>query len=158
MIAPSTPLSGVTAVSEGNNYTCALTTSGGVKCWGFNRDGEMGDGTTADRWRPVDVSGLTTGVAAVSAGGYFACALTTSGGVKCWGAGDWGQLGDGTGTTSLTPVNVSGLTTGVWAISAGHYHTCAVSGGLKCWGYNLYGELGDGTTADRWTPVDVLWP
>jgi alpha-tubulin suppressor-like RCC1 family protein len=147
-----------TAVVAGDQHTCGLTDTGGVKCWGWNVYGQLGDGTwTRKRVRPVDVSGLTSGVAAIAAGGDHACALTTAGSVKCWGANGEGQLGDGKTTYGNTPVDVRGLTSGVAAIAAGLYHTCAVTvgGGVKCWGYNGYGQLGDGTTKDRLTPVDV---
>jgi len=150
--------SGVSAVAAGYNHTCALTTVGGVKCWGWNSNGQLGDGTTTDRWMPIDVVGLTSGVSAVAAGGEYTCALTTAGGLKCWGRNSSGQLGDGTTTAHWVPMDVVGLTSGVSAVAAGYVHTCALTtaGGLKCWGWNNFGQLGDSTTADRWMPVDVV--
>jgi alpha-tubulin suppressor-like RCC1 family protein len=149
--------SGVVAISSGGWHTCALTSSAGVKCWGWNFYGQLGDGTTTDRLTQIDVSGLSSGVVAISAGIYHTCALTSSGGVKCWGQNDYGQLGDGTITNNSTPVPVSELSTGVVAISTGLGHTCALtsSAGVKCWGHNYYGQLGDGTTTDRLTQIDV---
>jgi alpha-tubulin suppressor-like RCC1 family protein len=149
---------GVTAIAAGVRHSCALTATGGAKCWGMNSEGTLGDGTTNKYWEPVDVSGLSSGVTAIAAGSDYSCAVTSTGGVKCWGYNRWGVLGDGTTTHRSTPVDVSGLTSGVTAVAAAFVHTCALttSGGVKCWGGNGSGQLGDGTTTDRLTPVDVV--
>ena len=145
---------GVSAVSAGLRHTCVLTMSRGVKCWGNNQYGLLGDGTVMSSRSPVDVLGLTSGVAAISAGGLYTCALTTQGGVRCWG---WSGLGK-TIRGQATPVDVQGLTGGVAAVSVGGWHTCVLTmtGGVKCWGSNQYGQLGDGTTMDSHRPVDVV--
>lgn len=148
---------GVTAISTGGNHTCALTTSDGVKCWGRNSEGQIGDGTTSDRNAPVDVTGLPTGVAAIFTGDNYTCALTDSGEFKFWGNNSDGQFGDGTIIDSLIPVDVADLSSWVTAISLGGSHTCGLtaSGGVRCWGSNFYGQLGDGTTESHSLPVDV---
>ena len=151
--------SGAAAVGVGWGHSCALTTGGGVKCWGANDYGQAGDGTTSDvpRAIPTSVSGLASGVTAIAVGGTHACALTATGGVKCWGNNLAGQLGDGSTTTRPAPAQVSGLTAGVTAITAGDSHTCALlaTGGVKCWGGNYYGGIGDNTTTTRTTPTQV---
>ena len=150
--------SGVQAISLGFDSGCALTTGGGVKCWGYNGNGQLGDGTRSTRKNPVDVFGLTSGVAAIAAGWDHTCALLNSGGVECWGNNAHGEIGDGTHTDALKPVAVSGLSSGVAAVSAGLDHTCALlnTGSVKCWGNNATGELGDGTSNSHKKPVSVF--
>ena len=152
------PMQNVVSIAAGNGYTCALTDRGAVKCWGGNSYGALGDGSTTNRPLPVNVVGLSSGVQAIVAGHGHTCALLNSGGVKCWGLNNYGQLGDDTRSTRLIPVDVVGLSSGVSVLAAGFTHTCAAltSGGVKCWGANSAGQLGDGTTADRNTPVAVL--
>ncbi len=151
--------SGVAAISAGAGYTCALMTAGGVKCWGNDGNGQLGDGTTNSSSTPVDVVGLSSGVAGIfaSATGFHTCALMTTGGIKCWGSNNFGELGDGTTTGSSTPVDVPSLPSGVASVTVGAYHTCAllITGHLRCWGRNDKGELGDGTTIDSSVPVSV---
>jgi hypothetical protein len=158
LLAPATATAATTAISAGGEFTCALTSVGGVKCWGANSGGELGDGTTTEKTTPVDVSGLSSGVAAISAGESHTCAVTGSGGAKCWGENFWGQLGDGTNARKPAPVDVSGLSSGATAISTGRRHTCALTsaGGVKCWGENEYGQLGDGATRNKTEPAWVI--
>ncbi|MDQ3889199.1 MAG: RCC1 repeat-containing protein, partial [Actinomycetota bacterium] len=146
-----------TAIAAGHYHTCALTGAGGVKCWGSNYAGQLGDGSNEDSSVPVAVSGLASGVAAIAAGGFHTCALTDAGGVKCWGWNGIGVLGDASTRDSTVPVAVSGLASGVVAIAAGRFHTCALTGAgaVKCWGSNGYGELGDGSNGDSTVPVAV---
>ena len=134
---------GARSMVGGGIHTCVLTSVGGVKCWGYNGYGELGDGTHTDRSIPQDVPGLTSGVVAVfSAAGQSTCAVTTAGGVKCWGSNYYGELGDGTTNPRSTPVDVVGLGASVTAIAASYYHTCALTtaGGVKCWGQNAAGS------------------
>ena len=106
------------SVAAGVFHSCAITVAGGVKCWGQNDYGELGDGTQNASLTPVDVSGLASGATAVavsdSPNGAHTCALTSSGGVKCWGANHQGQLGDGRSSCvrCTVPVDVQGLTSG----------------------------------------------
>lgn len=144
-------------MASGGQHTCFLTSAGGVKCWGNNQFGELGDGTTMERNGPVDVVGLSSGVLAIVSNRFSSCALLP-GAVKCWGSGLSGQLGDGTfADRQPTPQTVLGLEPGVRAIAAGNDHTCALTaaGGVKCWGGGVFGQLGDASATTRNRPVDV---
>ncbi len=148
------------AIAAGGYHSCALTRLGGILCWGSDSDGQLGDGgSDTDQPTPVAVSGLASGVTAMAAGGFHTCALTGGGAVLCWGSDDHGQLGDGgTDTSKAIPVAVSGLSSGVIAVAAGLYHTCALTnaGAALCWGRDSEGEVGDGGTyANQSTPVAV---
>lgn len=150
--------SGVASILAGPAHACLVTTAGGVKCWGANTSGQLGNGSVTNSSVPVDVSGLASGVAAVSVGGSATCAVTTAGGVKCWGDNAYGQLGNNSTTSSSVPVDVYGLGSGTALITLGTYHACAVttSGGAKCWGYNTQGQLGNNSTTGSGVPVDVM--
>jgi alpha-tubulin suppressor-like RCC1 family protein len=144
----------VTALAVTSDGICAIV-SGAAKCWGANSYGRLGDGTTKQRSKTVQVKGLEIGVTAITNSATHACAVV-SGAAKCWGANDRGQLGNGTTSDSSTPVQVKGLESDVTAMSAGNGYTCAVvSGAAKCWGANDRGQLGNGTTSDSSTPVQV---
>jgi alpha-tubulin suppressor-like RCC1 family protein/uncharacterized protein YjdB len=148
---------GAISISSGYANSCALMSYGGVKCWGDNWTGQLGSGTWVNTSPAVNVKGLTSGVTAITSGIMHSCALLSSGSVKCWGANNYGQLGDGTTSNRNEPAQVSGLTSGVVSISGGYEHTCAVltNGEAKCWGRNGYGELGDGTTTNKSVPTSV---
>jgi alpha-tubulin suppressor-like RCC1 family protein len=140
----------------GGHHACALTAEGGVRCWGDNRYGQLGDGTTTMRSTAVFASGLTSGVAAIATGDWHTCALTMSGAVLCWGSNASGSVGDGSAVAQRnSPVPIPGLGSGVVAIAAGGADTCAVltTGESVCWGRNALGQLGDGTTVDRNSPT-----
>jgi alpha-tubulin suppressor-like RCC1 family protein len=137
-------------ISAGANHTCVVVGGGAVQCWGSNWSGETGSSPTAAVLRPTTVPSLT-GVIRIAAGGSgsnsgFSCALVSAGGVRCWGGGYSGELGNGLFDVSSTPVTVTGVT-GAVALSAGGAHVCAVlpGGGNRCWGLNDSGQLGDGS-------------
>lgn len=152
-------LTNASAVTAGQYHTCALTTDGSVKCWGYNVEGQLGDNQASSTWRslvPVQVSGLTSGVSRISAGLNHTCALV-SGGVKCWGKNNTGQLGDNSTTDRLVPVDAQGLTSGVSSVEAGYQHTCAVTtgGAAMCWGDNTQGQIGNTTFMLNPIPIPV---
>jgi alpha-tubulin suppressor-like RCC1 family protein len=100
--------SGVKAISAGWRHACALTVIGGVRCWGKNHDGQLGDETGNDRSISVAVVGFTSRAKAITAGGQHTCALTARY-AQCWGDNEDGQLGNGTTTDTLAAKAEAGL-------------------------------------------------
>jgi len=150
------------AISSGPTHNCAILDDASVSCWGFNANGQLGDGTTTQRYTPTPTSSLGTGrtAVAISSGDGSNCAILDDASVSCWGYNGYGQLGDGTTTQRYTPTPTSNLGTNrtAVAISSGYTHTCALldDASLSCWGYNDAGQLGDGTATQRNTPTPTL--
>ena len=149
------PLRGIKQVASGNDHGCAVTSSGGVLCWGDNSSGQLGG--TGDSSPVPEVVSLPARASMVASGGAHSCALTTAGAVWCWGDNTNGQLGNNSNNQSSAPVAVSGLSSGVRAIAAGVSSTCAIKtdGSVWCWGLNDVGELGNNSTTDSPVPVAV---
>jgi alpha-tubulin suppressor-like RCC1 family protein len=152
----------VTAVAVGSLHSLALTSTGAVFAWGYNTNGELGDGGTTTSDVPVKVDlPAGTKVTAIAAGGYDSLALTSTGAVFAWGYNTDGELGDGGTANSAVPVRAH-LPAGVkvTAIAAGELQSLAVTstGGVLAWGGNNFGQLGDGSYKGSDVPVKVDLP
>jgi len=156
-----------TAIAAGAYHSCALIDDGSVSCWGDNRFGQLGDGTTRRRSNAVAVRGLAGRARAIAAGGVFTCALLEDGRVQCWGSDEMGELGDGDASgasaphAALEPAAAVALPGSATRVVAGDLHACAEveredGAQLYCWGVNDSGQLGDGTAALRRAPVRFL--
>ena len=140
-------LYGVRQIAAGGRHTCVLMKiDGGVRCWGWNSDGQLGMGNTINIFVPP-LDDVLRGAIQVVTGGRHTCALMNgTGGVRCWGGNDMGQLGIGNYTNLLAPL-YQNILEGVIQIAAGDSHTCALmneTGGVRCWGWNIDGQLGMG--------------
>jgi alpha-tubulin suppressor-like RCC1 family protein len=146
--------SGVAAIAAGEHFTCALTGAGPLLCWGDDQFGQLGNGSTSGSLVPTAVVGGESGIATISAGPNDVCAVTTTGGLLCWGDNSWGVLGALGRPASYVPVAVPDAPSGVVAVSTGRYRTCALTGGgsVYCWG------MDEGTTpqAIAGLPADVV--
>lgn len=156
-------------VALGSYHTCALLTTGGVRCWGDNAYGQLGYGHTSNLGDDEPVNNLPNvtisgSVRELVAGRAHTCVLTSAGALRCWGLNNNGQLGQSIGGESAwgdnpgeSPAGLPGdigLGGAAIDVAAGDYHTCAVlsDGQIKCWGYNGYGQLGYGDYTSRSTP------
>lgn len=137
--------SGVVRVSAGFDVSCAVLTGGAARCWGYNQDGQLGNGTRTTARVPSTV--LLPGVVEISSFRNHTCAHTGAGQAFCWGINGSGELGDGTQISHYIPMPVSTLDTGVQRVAAGNSYSCArkSDGALFCWGSNFTGQLGIGS-------------
>jgi alpha-tubulin suppressor-like RCC1 family protein len=149
----------VTAVAEGDSTGCAVTLSLDARCWGA----DAGNGSTSIQTSAVGVSDLPAGGVSQVVAAQGGCALVRTGGVtteiSCWGEDQWGQLGNGTTSTTpqAKPVTVQKLPNTADFVATGGGNACAIAyiGGAYCWGLNDHGQLGDGTTTDSSVPAAV---
>ncbi len=153
----------VTAVSTGRDHTLAVTSTGAVLAWGYNLNGELGDGKIKNRDVPVKVKlPRHTKAVAVAAGCDHSLALTSAGRVLAWGLNLDGELGDGQmNDGSHVPVKVKlPRHTKVVALAAGCDHSLALtsSGAVLAWGYGHSGQLGNGLDNSEDVPVKVQLP
>jgi alpha-tubulin suppressor-like RCC1 family protein len=171
----SAPLGDIVSIAGSGLAACAVNSSGNVWCWGFNSDGQLGNGTssiTAVNSLPVQVldtagTGPLSGIVKVVSESNTFCGLTSTAGVYCWGSDAFGGLGAGTAGAEapvglpvavLNPAGTAPLGN-IATISGGEYDVCAVAltGDVFCWGDNTYGELGINTTGGfSDLPVQVL--
>jgi chitodextrinase len=153
--------SGVVAISGGYGPTCALTALGAVMCWGGDGSVLPASVTLEGRATPTAIAGISGTVASLGVGERHACVVTTSGSAQCWGDNGAHQVGRPSGSNFRIPGTVTGLGSGVAALSAGALHTCVVTSGgaALCWGRNFSGEAGNpdtGTWPQAPTPVTGL--
>jgi alpha-tubulin suppressor-like RCC1 family protein len=154
-------------ISVNSNNACVVASDLAIYCWGPNTYGQIGNGTTTIATTPTAISksALPAGTAfkQVAVGNAFACGLTTTGSVYCWGDNTNGKLGNSPTSLSSsdTPFKVysSGALNGktIASISAGQTNACVVStdGQAFCWGYNASGQIGNGTTTQPNGPAAV---
>jgi len=142
------------SLAAGEQFSLALRPDGVAFAWGYNSDGQLGNGTVTTALSPGMVSGLT-GIVAIAAGDRHSAAIVSGGTLYTWGYNNSGRLGDGTQTYRTTPTLISSFAAA--SVDAGRDHTLAVAtdGRVWAWGYNGYGQIGDGTTQNRLSPVQL---
>jgi alpha-tubulin suppressor-like RCC1 family protein len=157
-VALPVAITGVASVSAAQfgGFACAIKTDGTVWCWGSNPRGQLGNGTLVTSTTPTKVNGVQN-VTTLALGVNHACAGSeTTAHIWCWGFNGVGQLGNGTTTSSLVPVEVSfGFRPHKLALGAQSSCAMLASGAVVCWGNNNFGQLGDGSTLSESNPVSV---
>ena len=156
----------IKAITSGSNSYYVLTSDGAVYSWGYNDNGELGDGSTTQRNVPVAVvaTGVLSGktVTTIAAGNNHLLALTSDGKVYSWGYNYYGQLGNNGTANSSAPVTIPATNSlasrTVTAIAVGPYHSLALTSDARVygWGQNISGQLGDGSVTQRNAPVAVI--
>ncbi|MCX8013632.1 MAG: InlB B-repeat-containing protein, partial [Rectinema sp.] len=145
-------LEAMETVAAGFFHTMMLKSDGTLWATGYNFYGQLGDGSTSNRYSPVQIM---SNVKAVAAGDWHTMILKRDGTLWATGYNGYGQLGDGGTTTHYSPVQIM---SDVKAVAAGNWHTMMLKrdGTLWATGYNEYGQLGDGSTATRSTPAQIM--
>ena len=140
--------------STGQMSTCAIAQDGEVYCMGWY----LGSGALVQ----IDAIALPAPAVQLSSQDFHTCALLADGQLACWGVNAYGELGDGTMSSTNEPVLaiVAQGPDAIEQVAAGTGTTCVLrqSGQVQCWGYNEFGQLGDGTTLNSLTPVTVGVP
>lgn len=144
------------SVALGNYHACGVTTSNTVSCWGYNKYGQVGDGTITDVFTPKAVAGLSN-VEVVDVGAYFSCAkIVGSTTIYCWGANEQGQQGSPIATTVLSPRKVQHSLSSLDELVLGSKVSCVrQETDVSCWGSNNVGQLGYPSPATNPTPVSL---
>ncbi|PHR49180.1 MAG: hypothetical protein COA32_03780 [Fluviicola sp.] len=142
-------------IAAGQSHSLGIKSDSTLWAWGWNNSGQLGDGTTTDRYSPIQI-GTATNWSQIAAGGAHSLGIKNDGTLWAWGGNNSGQLGDGTTTDKHTPIQI-GTNTNWNQISVNNHHCLAIKndGTLWAWGYNYDGQLGDGTTTDKHTPVQI---
>ena len=156
--APVKVLDNVAQVAAGDYHSLAVKSDGSLWAWGYNYNGQIGDGTSGSSNNKTAPVKVLDNVAQVAAGGSHTLAIKTDGTLWAWGYNYYGQIGDGTSGSSTNKTSPVKIMDNVAQVAAGDSHTLAVKtdGSVWAWGNNNSGQLGDGTSASKTTPVKIM--
>ena len=159
----------IVSLSLGHDaFSSALSATGRVFMWGYNSDGQLGDGTTLHRSVPIEITkkfslDLGDKIISLSLGNVHSSALSATGRIFMWGANSVGQLGDGTTSDKNVPTEITSRfpliqDDKITSLSLGSNHSSALSatGRLYIWGWNYYGQLGDGNDENSYSYIPIV--